>query len=233
MTVGVDKLRLGLRSLLLVAGMLTLLACGAAQPAMQRPSDVVLSLKDIDCQACGERAVDALTHQPGVGEVAFDRDKAEVAVHFDAARVLPAELVRVLDAVQVQASIGAGHGSYAPQQAYPQGTDVAWISHGEAVDVEARRVPGKVTVVDFGAKWCGPCREVDKAMAALLPGEPDVVLRKIDIGDWETPVARAYLSDVSALPYVLVYGRTGKRVAAIAGLHLDQLKAAIEQGKRL
>ncbi len=204
------------------------LACSGAQPsAMQQPSDVVLSLQDIDCQSCGQRAVEALGHQPGVGEVEFDRDKAEVKVHFDAAKVLPGDLVRVLAKADVKAKVGAGGGGYAPAQKFAEGADVAWISHGEVVDLEARRVPGKVTVVDFGAKWCGPCRAVDQAMATVLAAQPDVALRKIDIGDWETPVAKQYLTDVPALPYVLVYGRSGARVAAIAGLHLDELHAAI------
>jgi thiol-disulfide isomerase/thioredoxin len=204
--------------------------CGAAQ--LQRPTDIVLSLQDITCQSCGQTAVNTLGQRSGVAKVAFDRKKAEVAVHFDAAVVLPGDLVSDLGRAGLKAKLGAGHGTYKPRTEFEPATDMQWLTKdGSAVDLTAAAVPGKVTVVDFGAEWCGPCREVDRAMKDLLPAAPDVALRKIDVVDWDSPVARQHLGNVSALPYVVVFGKDGKQVAAIAGLDLERLQAVIVQAR--
>lgn len=116
---------------------------------------------------------------------------------------------------------------------FPPEADVDWISRGgEAVTLEEELVPGKVTVVDFWAEWCLPCKEVDREMAAILEASADVALRKINVVDWQTPVAQQYLERVSGLPYLLVFDKTGERIAVVEGLDLKRLRRAIAKGQR-
>lgn len=116
---------------------------------------------------------------------------------------------------------------------FPPGADVAWISRGgEAVTLEEHLVPGKVTVVDFWAEWCLPCKEVDREMAAILEDSTDVALRKIDVVDWQTPVAAQHLQRASGLPYLLVFDKAGTRIAVVEGLDLKRLRRAIAKGQR-
>jgi thiol-disulfide isomerase/thioredoxin len=72
-----------------------------------------------------------------------------------------------------------------------------------------------VTVVDFWATWCGGCAIVDEKLHAAIAGERAVVVRKIDIGDGDTPVARQH--KVGALPHVRIYDRTGNLRYVLAG----------------
>lgn len=119
------------------------------------------------------------------------------------------------------------------EAAFPPGADVAWISRGgETVTLEEHLAPGKVTVVDFWAEWCLPCKQVDREMAAVLEDSTDVALRKIDVGDWRTPVAEQHLQRVSGLPYLLVFDKAGKRIAVVEGLDLKRLRRAIAKGQR-
>jgi thiol-disulfide isomerase/thioredoxin len=225
--------------LVLVAGLAVsaaaLSACEKAGPASQVPEGAtrtVLSLQKLDCENCGAEAAGALKREPGVYAVEFDKQTAEATVHHDGARVDAARLVAVVQGAGFDAEPGPGAGEYRGVVQFPAGLDVAEIGGGgKSLDIERELVPGKVTVFDFFAVWCGPCKKVDRHMAKLLPNAPDVALRKIDVVDWESDVAARYLGDVPNLPFVVVYGADGRRVAEISGLKLDALDAAIEKGR--
>ena len=93
-------------------------------------------------------------------------------------------------------------------------------------------VKSKVTVVDFSAVWCEPCRTLDAHMMEVVRSRADVAYRKLDVGDWDTPLAQRYLKTVKELPYAIVYDKAGNKVDSISGLDLARLDAAIARGER-
>ncbi len=119
--------------------------------------------------------------------------------------------------------------TFAPLPALPEGADLAEISHeGEDVPaLEAHAVKGKVTIFDFYAVWCAPCRKIDAHIFALLGTRNDLAVRKLNVVSWETPIAKRYLKDVSGLPYLAVYDKSGKLAATVAGFDLKRLDKAI------
>ncbi len=124
--------------------------------------------------------------------------------------------------------------NFDPLPPLPAGADLREISkQGEDVaKLEDHLAPGKVTLFDFYAVWCGPCRKIDAHVFPLLGHGKDLAIRKLNVVDWESPITARYLKDQPSLPYVLVYGRKGRRVAAIAGLDLEALDRAIAEGRR-
>jgi thiol-disulfide isomerase/thioredoxin len=107
--------------------------------------------------------------------------------------------------------------------------DLLEIAHeGEDVPaLETHAVKGKVTLFDFYAVWCAPCRKIDAHVFELLGKRDDLAMRKLNVVSWETPLAKRYLKDISGLPFVVVYGKSGKRVATVEGLDLKKLDQAI------
>ncbi|MEM7156003.1 MAG: cation transporter [Myxococcota bacterium] len=220
----------------LLWSLVAMAGCASAKGPPKAPdgaAEVVLSMQGIDCQSCGQTAVEALTATPGVYVASFERDAVELHVAYDAAQVDPPQLLAVVHGLGYRAIRGPGQGAYTSEVVFAPGLDVQQIStDGELVDLEAFLVPGKVTVFDYHAVWCGPCKEVDRHMLALLERNDDIALRKLDVVDWSSALATKHLGKVATLPYLIVHGRSGKPIAQIAGLDLVALDRAIERGRR-
>jgi thiol-disulfide isomerase/thioredoxin len=94
----------------------------------------------------------------------------------------------------------------APRTTTPDVPKVAQLNRtGELVDIDAELVTGVVTVVDFWADWCAACTTVEARLMSEIGDLPAIVIRKIDVGDGSTPVARAY--KIGALPHYRIFDR--------------------------
>jgi thiol-disulfide isomerase/thioredoxin len=123
---------------------------------------------------------------------------------------------------------------FSPPKAPPAEADIKEIA-SEGTDLptlEPHRVAGKVTVFDFYAAWCPPCRKVDEHLYPILSKRTDIAIRKINVASWDTPIAERWLSEVPELPYLVIYDKTGRKVAAIAGAKLPDLDRAIADAVR-
>jgi hypothetical protein len=102
-------------------------------------------------------------------------------------------------ALVLVAACGAG----TPQP--PPAKSLQLNAPGAMVDVSAALVPGYVTVVDFWSDSCAACTIVTGMLAAQIANDPEVVVRKVDVGEGVTPVAQKY--QINALPHFDVYDR--------------------------
>ena len=217
----------------LCVGVVSSSACGGAQTP-QDARTTVISLDRLDCGECGDELAGKLAKQQGVYKASFDKRRAELTV-------LAAPSVDVLSAAkrhrgseEYELVLGAGKGKYLDWAKPPAGADVSTIAKdGEDVPaLEPHLSKGKVTVVDFSATWCEPCRTLDTHMLEVVGKRTDVAYRKLDVGDWDTPLAQRYLKGIPNLPYVIVYDKNGQKLETISGLDLKRLDAAIDKGSR-
>lgn len=127
--------------------------------------------------------------------------------------------------------------AYSAQQAVNQATmtavrrgqPVEVISHGAQVDINQHLVPGNVTVVDFYADWCGPCRQLLPGLEEMARSDPDIALRKIDIVNWRTAVVQQF--NVHSIPQVNVYDRSGRLVGTVVGADFEKIRSYIARAK--
>lgn len=220
--------------LAVLAGVASVTGCDGPRQsrAPEGSASLVISLQNIDCQSRGTKVVETLEARPGVYEASFERTLGEVTVLYDKTATGFEDFKADIEGHGYVPLEGPGQGAYLPEVEFPDELDMVKLTvNGEPVDLEANLVPGKVTVFDYYAVWCKPCREVDGHMRDVLTASPDVALRKLNVVDWDSPLAKAHLGSVASLPYVVVYDVNGSKVGAISGLHLDELDAAIEKGR--
>jgi len=130
------------------------------------------------------------------------------------------------------------HAEHEPgEHAHPDaaGLDVADLgAPGEAVDLVA--VPGKLTLFDFWAAWCEPCKTLEPALVELVRKYPSrVALRRIDVVDWDSKAAARHLTPNGFdLPHVKIVDATGRlileRTSTAGGLAamIDEIRKIVE-----
>ena len=127
--------------------------------------------------------------------------------------------------------------AYSVQQAVNQSTTAAArrgepievISHGAQVDISQHLVLGSVTVIDFYADWCGPCRQLSPSLEQMARNDPEIALRKIDIINWKTAVAQQF--NIHSIPQVNVYDRNGRLIGTALGADFEKVKSYVAQAK--
>ncbi len=117
----------------------------------------------------------------------------------------------------------------ATQTTRPVKLDIAdYAKPGEAPDLVPVR--GKITIFDFGAAWCAPCKTLEPALAELARRHPaSVAIRRIDVVDSDSAAWQRYLAPGGFdLPHLVIFDASGKRVlqASSAPGKLDALIAA-------
>ena len=110
-----------------------------------------------------------------------------------------------------------------------RGQSIEVITHGQQVDISKHLALGNVTIVDFYADWCGPCKVVSPTIQQLAQSDPEIAVRKIDIANWGSPVAKQY--HVSTIPRVEIYGRKGQLIGTVSGADPDQVRQYVAQAK--
>jgi thiol-disulfide isomerase/thioredoxin/plastocyanin len=130
-----------------------------------------------------------------------------------------------------------GHGDRSPGQRpgeplHPDtaGLDVVDVGEpGAAIDLVP--VPGKVTIFDFWATWCEPCKVLEPALVDLARAYPGVVaIRRIDAADWDSPVVARYLTPKSVgLPHLKIFDPSGRLILERGGEggRLEELISAV------
>jgi thiol-disulfide isomerase/thioredoxin len=110
-----------------------------------------------------------------------------------------------------------------------RGQSVEVISHGAQVDINQHLAFGNVTVVDFYADWCGPCRRLSPSLEQMVRSDPEIALRKIDIANWRTAVVQQF--NIHSIPQVNVYDRSGRLVGTVVGVDFEKVKSYVAQAK--
>jgi len=188
----------------------------------------------IDCKECAPPIVKALREVPGVKSASLDWKKGvatvDVAPGFDRAKIKKA-----IDAIGYDAVFpGENRKEFAALPADVVGKlDIVSFDGAKKIDLKAIAVPGKITVVDYWAEWCSPCHFLEKRLQHLLNSDPNMALRRVNVGKWDNAAAKQATAEfrLEALPYVRVYDVHRKLVGEVTGGSWDQFLKVLEKAR--
>ncbi|XP_058777242.1 thioredoxin H2-like [Vicia villosa] len=95
-----------------------------------------------------------------------------------------------------------------------------WNDHFDAI-----KQTDKLMVIDFTAKWCGPCKLMDPTMKDFAAKYTDVEFIKLDV-DELMGVSQTY--QVYSLPTFLLV-KKGKVIDKVVGVRKEELQRMIEK----
>ena len=188
----------------------------------------------IDCSACAPPVIKALSSVDGVKNARVDTTAKTATVE------IPADFDREkLRTAMSNAGFQAVFAGEKPRDIEPlpaavlKTLDIESYTDGRRVDIEKIVAPGKVTIVDFYADWCGPCHVLETRLQHLMQGRKNLAVRRVNIGKWDNAAARqATELRAEALPYIRVYDARGKFVTAVTGGMWDEVLGAIDKAER-
>jgi thioredoxin 1 len=104
-----------------------------------------------------------------------------------------------------------------------------------------------ITLVDFWAEWCGPCRMFGPIFEAASEKYPEITFGKVDTEAQQQLAAEANISSIPTLMVfrdgILLYNNPGalpaealdEIISAVQGLNMDEVRAevakALEESK--
>ena len=185
----------------------------------------------IECRLCASPIQKALASIPGVEKARVDwkKETAEVEIPggFDKTK-----LKTSLENLGFEAVFpGETAKGFEPLTSEELGKlDIRRFDGKEPLDEKASVVPGKITLIDYYADWCGPCKVLELRIERYMTLHGGMALRRVDIGKWDNAAARQITGQGAAsLPYVRVYDASGKFMGT--GGMWDELLALFEKAQ--
>lgn len=83
---------------------------------------------------------------------------------------------------------------------------------------------GKITIVDFYADWCGPCRKIGPVLEKIAEGNSDIVLQKINV-DKHRDLMQEY--NVNGIPHIIIYDKQADVVDTVIGADENRVRKAV------
>lgn len=189
----------------------------------------------VDCEGCSKPIVNALEAVPGVRSATLDWKKAvatvDVPAGFDREKLRSAMTTLGFEAI----FNGEKRKDIEPLAPEVLSTlDILTDTKGAKLDPKRIAVPGKITIVDFYADWCGPCRVLETRLQNYMAANRGFAMRRVNVGQWDTPAAVQATREfrAEALPYVRVYDAKGKFVGAVTGGAWDQVLNLLTKAAR-
>ena len=154
------------------------------------------------CQSCVKTATQTLKQVAGVNKVSVDLDSKQAIVIADS-NVTEDDLKNAINTKTNFEALFAGDTLPQPlTEKEKEGLDIKTITGGDKIQFKDHLVQGKITIFDFYADWSAPCKVFSPKLERLMLTKEDLALRKADIVDWKSNLAKQLTKEYQFLKCV-------------------------------
>lgn len=220
---------------ILIATALLLSSATTTFAFIKEATTLEFEILGMSCETCADSATKALAEVPGVLELVVDFDSKEASVRSDGA-VTREQIRDALATLGFEARFeGETLDSEPLADEVRAGLDIVTVTHGDKIRIKDHLAPGKITIFDYYADWCGPCHLLTPKLERLLLEYEDVALRKVDLVDYETKAAQQATREfrLPGLPFTRVFSDRGKLLGQIHGNRIEEIEAFVRRHARI
>ena len=198
-----------------------------AAPAAGEP--LHFAVYGMSCESCAKTATAKLNDVPGVVEANVTFASKQAVVQAERGQVDLAAIQSALKTLGFEA-LPPGQ---KPPGPLPEETrkllDIRVISHGARINVREHLSPGKITIFDYYADWCGPCHLLTPKLERLVVRFENTALRQVDIVNWQSAAAKQATAEfrLSGLPFTRVFDDRGILLGQVSGNDIDRIEAIV------
>ena len=121
-----------------------------------------------------------------------------------------------------------GHASSSGHSDQSRGDFSDAAKDGKSFELKDALVKGKITVIDFWAEWCPPCKDISRYLQKIARQYPQLAVRKVEIPDFNCAAAKEHLAGRTGLPVVRIYSEEGELLHDLFGIESWQLEPILE-----
>jgi thioredoxin 1 len=104
---------------------------------------------------------------------------------------------------------------------------VNYMNNLKVIKQQSSNNPNQLFIIDFYAKWCGPCKQLMPKLEELAIANPSIKFYKTDVDDeLATEIFAAF--PFTSLP-TIVYIKNFKEVAKTTGANIETVRVKIAE----
>lgn len=187
-------------------------------------------IEGLSCEICAKNAKKALAEIEGVDSATVDC-KSKKAVVYSSGAISQNKIENVVSSKNFEA-VFPGEKLVKPlSEEQKKELDIATIKGGEKIQFSKHLSEGKITIFDFYADWCGPCRLYSPKLERLLLENSNVALRKVDVVDWDSDLAKQLTKayKLPALPFTLIFNDKAELIGRVEGNNIEEVDAIVNR----
>lgn len=198
----------------------------------QAQQTTTFTIEGMTCGACANTATNILRNLDGVDSAKVDfKTKQAIVI----GTVTKSEIQNTIKEKTNFEALFDGDSLPEPlTEEEKKDLDIQTIKGGNKIDFKDHLSSGKITLFDFYADWCGPCRVFSPKIEHYIKKNPNVALRKVDIVDWKSALSKQLTSDykMPALPFTLIFDDKGNLLGKVEGNDIEKVNQIITQSKK-